>query len=54
VPPGAFFQLVSPMCVLSASARFAMISAAVMPLMAQWSLFCTVAKNVRVRSASLS
>ena len=39
------FHVVSPMLGLSALARSAMISAAVLPVIAQWSLFWTTWKN---------
>ena len=50
--PFAPRQLVSPICGRALSARLTMISAAVCPVMAQCSLFCTAAKKVLVVSAS--
>lgn len=51
---GAFFQVVSPIDGFSASARVETSSAAVLPVTAQWSLFCTVLKKVWVVAACLS
>jgi hypothetical protein len=51
LPPGAFFRVLSPRFDIEALARSVMISAAVLPVMAQWSLFSTLVKNGFVISA---
>jgi hypothetical protein len=38
-PQGACFEVFSPILIFSASASASMIAAAVLPVMAQWSLF---------------